>query len=485
MVELVVVMYVVQVLVVQIHLGTVTNFLCWQLMLPTFLKKNMNMKNQIKYICLLMIIINFSCKDKVINNDLVIIFKKPNISDTVYYNKKIFTVLNNRIFYRKNKDFIDNNLMITNKDSVIKIKTDEPIYFYHIYYKNDFYLNSYIFNPGDTIEFTYNEGVPIVSSKDKGKKHYNYSAFFDLKNQKNSDETSFFVKENRFRNVKENQLLNEKLKIIKNKKSAYLKSLLKKELISNIEYDLLENNAIEKNEIFKKNELNLSDINNSYFLIEKFNKTVLKDKNFRKAFFQIDTIKNQKYKDFLKYYCLEEIAKLDNKKDFLYCFEKYNHNKEHYNLFKNNYPHFFIKDKDGLNGLDEFGKEIRIIDEFKKGKVYYVDIWASWCAPCRAEFKNYPEIKKRFNNKNIEFVFLSLDKKFNDWKSSLIKEKSIMDKTYFVINGFDNNYIKSLKINMIPRYLIFDKNGDLVNTDAPHPSEKEKLYRELDKYLSE
>ena len=45
--------------------------------------------------------------------------------------------------------------------------------------------------------------------------------------------------------------------------------------------------------------------------------------------------------------------------------------------------------------------------------------------------------------------------------------------------------LKNLRIRSIPHYLIFNKKGDLVNIDAPNPSEKDKLYRELDKYLAE
>jgi len=45
--------------------------------------------------------------------------------------------------------------------------------------------------------------------------------------------------------------------------------------------------------------------------------------------------------------------------------------------------------------------------------------------------------------------------------------------------------MQELNIPFIPRYMIYDKNGRLVNRDAPRPSDKDNLLRELNKYLEQ
>lgn len=72
-------------------------------------------------------------------------------------------------------------------------------------------------------------------------------------------------------------------------------------------------------------------------------------------------------------------------------------------------------------------------------------------------------------------------------KKAIIKDRIIEEQSnYFIIDIEKDEKYKEIKTNKsIPHYLIYDKKGNLVNTNAPHPSEKEKLYRELDKYLAE
>jgi thiol-disulfide isomerase/thioredoxin len=135
--------------------------------------------------------------------------------------------------------------------------------------------------------------------------------------------------------------------------------------------------------------------------------------------------------------------------------------------------------KSDVNKFDNLIKEL-------EGKVVYVDVWASWCAPCRKEISHSKKIIKKYENKNLVVIFLSIDGDYKKWEKASTKE-NIKDYKYNIgfINMPNSEKLKNLRIRSIPHYLIFNKKGDLVNIDAPNPSEKDKLYRELDKYLAE
>ena len=131
--------------------------------------------------------------------------------------------------------------------------------------------------------------------------------------------------------------------------------------------------------------------------------------------------------------------------------------------------------QDKINSLDQ------IIEE-NKGKVIYVDFWASWCAPCRKELPKSLKLQKKYGEK-VAFVYLSIDLDEKEWKNACNKESLSEFKYNFMTMGFKKSVaLSGVKIQGIPHYLIFDKSGKLVNSDAPSPGEN-KIKEELKKYL--
>jgi len=127
------------------------------------------------------------------------------------------------------------------------------------------------------------------------------------------------------------------------------------------------------------------------------------------------------------------------------------------------------------------------IDEIiaqNKGKIIVIDYWASWCKPCRKEMPAMKSLMKKYKNSDIAFVFISMDIDQEKWKEAAEKE-GIAEEPYsymsFQIKKTDLS--KTLKGSSIPNYVIFDKNGTMVNADAPRPTSK-KLQAEIDKYLN-
>ena len=54
-------------------------------------------------------------------------------------------------------------------------------------------------------------------------------------------------------------------------------------------------------------------------------------------------------------------------------------------------------------------KSLEMIVNENKGKVIYVDYWASWCKPCRKEMRLIPKIRNMYKDKEIIYIYISLD----------------------------------------------------------------------------
>ena len=117
-----------------------------------------------------------------------------------------------------------------------------------------------------------------------------------------------------------------------------------------------------------------------------------------------------------------------------------------------------------------------------KGKYVYIDVWATWCGPCKVEIPFLKKLEKEFHGKNIEFVSLSVDKQtaYEDWKE-MIKEKEMGGIQLIADNNFESEFVLSYGINSIPRFILLDPNGNIVDADADRPSNPKlkELFLEL------
>jgi thiol-disulfide isomerase/thioredoxin len=106
-----------------------------------------------------------------------------------------------------------------------------------------------------------------------------------------------------------------------------------------------------------------------------------------------------------------------------------------------------------------------------KGKFVYIDVWATWCGPCTREIPFLKEVEKQYHGKNIEFVSISVDKQkdYEKWRT-MVKEKELGGIQLFADNDFKSKFIKDYAINGIPKFILIDPSGNIVDANAPRPS---------------
>ncbi len=107
-----------------------------------------------------------------------------------------------------------------------------------------------------------------------------------------------------------------------------------------------------------------------------------------------------------------------------------------------------------------------------KGKIVYVDVWATWCGACIEEFPYYEAIQGEFkDNTEVIFLFVSIDSEKEKWENYL-KNKAIVSGTQILElkNNKHPTISESYKLWGIPRYMLIDKEGEIINNRASRPS---------------
>ncbi len=123
-------------------------------------------------------------------------------------------------------------------------------------------------------------------------------------------------------------------------------------------------------------------------------------------------------------------------------------------------------------------------EKYFSGKKVFIDIWATWCMPCRSEFAYKNELDSVAKQHNITLVFLSIDQLsfLNKWIDDINYFK--LKGYHFLVNNILMNDIQKTIYNdqpvTIPRYILMNEKGDIINKNAPRPSE----IREIEKLFS-
>jgi len=126
---------------------------------------------------------------------------------------------------------------------------------------------------------------------------------------------------------------------------------------------------------------------------------------------------------------------------------------------------------------DEITEELKTnIEEIIKkyinpytGKIIYIDFYSTWCGPCRTEIPFAKKLYEKYSGKNIVFLNLCAQSNKENWENH-IKQKEIKGENFLLTNEEYNLFAKLYHIKGFPTYVIIGKQGEVINNNAPRPS---------------
>ncbi|MDB5116561.1 MAG: AhpC/TSA family protein [Mucilaginibacter sp.] len=107
-----------------------------------------------------------------------------------------------------------------------------------------------------------------------------------------------------------------------------------------------------------------------------------------------------------------------------------------------------------------------------KGKVVYLDLWASWCHPCRDETPYLKTLYQKYRNDDrVKFISIAISDVAKDWQKALKEDRP----GWLQLTDHDGLVANAYGAHLIPKCVLIDKQGHIAMMDAPLPSSGQKL----------
>ncbi|WP_367913245.1 TlpA family protein disulfide reductase [Leadbetterella sp. DM7] len=127
---------------------------------------------------------------------------------------------------------------------------------------------------------------------------------------------------------------------------------------------------------------------------------------------------------------------------------------------------------------------LRYLEDRYPGKVIYIDVYATWCGPCLEEMRYTPALHEEMKGKDVVFVNLCPQSAVSNW-TVLVRKRSIGGENYFFTDDATKLFMGTYKLSGYPSYLLMNRQGGLITTSAPRPSEAKAVKETLLKLLEE
>ena len=141
-------------------------------------------------------------------------------------------------------------------------------------------------------------------------------------------------------------------------------------------------------------------------------------------------------------------------------------------IIKNHLPAFDVPQKTALATMQfvDIEGNVKQLADFR-GKVIYLKLWSSLCAPCIADFPYQDQLFKRIKNVGLDtsilFVNINIEDSKSVWKTALKKYRPVGINLY----SSDSSIFEKWDFDALPFYIIIDSQGYLVGKRVPHASD--------------
>ena len=143
-------------------------------------------------------------------------------------------------------------------------------------------------------------------------------------------------------------------------------------------------------------------------------------------------------------------------RDFILTNEMYHFHQKVINQYDKSIKYMAGSKAPDFTLAEQSGKTVNLNDY--KGKVIYLNFWASWCAPCMKKMELMQSLQSGKQNPNVVYVNISLDRKEEAWQKTL-KKKNFSGIHLWAEGNIDSKIAKDYQITILPQYYIIDKNG--------------------------
>lgn len=155
--------------------------------------------------------------------------------------------------------------------------------------------------------------------------------------------------------------------------------------------------------------------------------------------------------------------------------------------------YFEVKELPNDEVLIVIEKEVNKLEELAylpelKNNYLLIDLWATWCTPCKIEFQKKEslyEILSKYDNLKLVYLSIDEDKFYSYWKKSIkeLKLEGFHIKTNSSLYKDIEKKVYGNNPFLIPRYFLMDSTGNVIVKELPRLSEIEKLRKALNEII--